>query len=118
VLIARAIVCRNREKYAALGLSPVGSSPTEFKSFLAEQVRAYTELVKIAQDRTSVSVFHSPQGGDATDAEKRKKGNSRIARAILTTEEAFMPRILPLAITFAALAKSTDPRRGGAALLK
>jgi hypothetical protein len=51
--------------------------------------------------------LHSPQGGDATDAEKRKKGNSRIARAILTTEEAFMPRILPLAITFAALSLST-----------
>ena len=38
-----------RENYAALGLSPVGSSPTEFKSFLAEQVRAYAELVKIAK---------------------------------------------------------------------
>ena len=38
-----------RENYAALGLSPVGSSPAEFKSFLAEQVRAYAELVKIAK---------------------------------------------------------------------
>jgi hypothetical protein len=31
----------------------------------------------------------------------------RIARAILTTEEAFMARILPVAITFAALSLST-----------
>ena len=38
-----------RENYAALGLSLVGSSPAEFKSFLAEQVCAYAELVKIAK---------------------------------------------------------------------
>jgi tripartite-type tricarboxylate transporter receptor subunit TctC len=38
-----------RNAYAALGLDPVGSSPAEFKRFLAEQVRRYAELVAIAK---------------------------------------------------------------------
>lgn len=38
-----------RYAYAALGLDPVGSSPAEFKRFLAEQVRRYAELVAIAK---------------------------------------------------------------------
>lgn len=37
-----------RERYTALGLNPVGSSPADFKTFLADQVRTYAELVKIA----------------------------------------------------------------------
>jgi tripartite-type tricarboxylate transporter receptor subunit TctC len=38
-----------RERYAMLGLDPVGSSPAEFKRFLAEQVRRYAELVRTAK---------------------------------------------------------------------
>jgi tripartite-type tricarboxylate transporter receptor subunit TctC len=38
-----------RENYAALGLEPVGNPPADFKAFLAEQVRMYAELVKIAK---------------------------------------------------------------------
>jgi tripartite-type tricarboxylate transporter receptor subunit TctC len=38
-----------RNAYAALGLDPLGSSPAEFKRFLAEQVRRYAELVAIAK---------------------------------------------------------------------
>jgi tripartite-type tricarboxylate transporter receptor subunit TctC len=38
-----------RNAYAALGLDPLGISPTEFKRFLAEQVRRYAELVAIAK---------------------------------------------------------------------
>jgi tripartite-type tricarboxylate transporter receptor subunit TctC len=38
-----------REKYAALGLDPFASSPSEFKAFVAEEVRRYAELAKIAK---------------------------------------------------------------------
>jgi len=38
-----------REKYATLGLDPFGSSPAEFKAFLAEEVRRYAELAKMAK---------------------------------------------------------------------
>jgi tripartite-type tricarboxylate transporter receptor subunit TctC len=38
-----------RQNYAVLGLEPVGSSPADSKTFLAEQVRKYAELVRIAK---------------------------------------------------------------------
>jgi tripartite-type tricarboxylate transporter receptor subunit TctC len=38
-----------QKSYTALGLDPFESSPANFKNFLAEQVRLYAELVKIAE---------------------------------------------------------------------
>ena len=38
-----------REKYALLGLDPHGSTPAEFKAFVAAEVQKYAELVKIAK---------------------------------------------------------------------
>jgi tripartite-type tricarboxylate transporter receptor subunit TctC len=38
-----------KEKYAALGLNPIGTPPAEFKDFLATQVKLYGELVHTAK---------------------------------------------------------------------
>jgi tripartite-type tricarboxylate transporter receptor subunit TctC len=38
-----------QQKYAALGLNPIGSAPAEFKTFLAAQVKMYGELVRVAK---------------------------------------------------------------------
>jgi tripartite-type tricarboxylate transporter receptor subunit TctC len=38
-----------RDRLAVLGLDPVGSSPAEFKTFLAGKVAAYAEMVKLAK---------------------------------------------------------------------
>jgi tripartite-type tricarboxylate transporter receptor subunit TctC len=37
-----------RERLATLGLNPVGSTPAEFKPFLAAQIHAYGEMVRLA----------------------------------------------------------------------
>jgi tripartite-type tricarboxylate transporter receptor subunit TctC len=37
-----------RERLAALGLEPVGSSPEEFRKFFDEQIKAYAEMVRVA----------------------------------------------------------------------
>jgi len=36
------------ERFASLGLEPIGTGPAEFKPFVAAQVKAYAEMVKIA----------------------------------------------------------------------
>jgi tripartite-type tricarboxylate transporter receptor subunit TctC len=38
-----------REKFAVLGIDTFGSSPAEFKAFLAREVQKYAELVKLAK---------------------------------------------------------------------
>src|SRR5262245_28869407 len=38
-----------RERFAPLALDPIGTPPTEFKSFVAAQVKMYAELVRLAK---------------------------------------------------------------------
>ena len=38
-----------RERLAAINMQPVGSTPAEFKAFVATAIRRYGELVKLAR---------------------------------------------------------------------
>ena len=37
-----------RERYAALGLEPVASTPVQFKPFVAASIKRFAELVRLA----------------------------------------------------------------------
>jgi tripartite-type tricarboxylate transporter receptor subunit TctC len=38
-----------RERFAPLALEPIGSPPAEFKTFVAAQIRMFSELVRVAR---------------------------------------------------------------------
>jgi hypothetical protein len=104
---------RTCDCHSAWVRTPIGAFPPSYRAAqLSGYLRQRIQLRAIAavtQEAFPLSARRRCNGRQA----ERAGATPRIARDIVTTQEAFMRRILPVAITFAALSQSTTGVGGG-----